>query len=219
MNFYEPIPFMPTSLPKDLVRPTSMPRDLVPMVIESTGRTERAFDIYSLLLKERIIFLGMPIDDHIANLIVAQMLYLEREDPERDIFVYINSPGGLVYPGLAIYDTMQLIRCPVSTICMGMAMSLATILLAGGTKGKRYALPSATILIHQPLGGVRGQAVELEIEAREALRVRKLLNDILVRHTGQPEERIIRDTDRNFYMSAEQALEYGVIDDILHRRS
>lgn len=185
------------------------------MVIETTGRNERAFDIYSLLLKERIIFLGTPIDDHIANLVVAQLLYLEREDPDRDIFLYINSPGGMVYPGLAIYDTMQLIRAPVSTICMGMAMSLATIVLAGGEKGKRYALPSATILIHQPLGGVRGQASELEIEAREALRIRQLLNHTLVRHTGQTEERIHRDTDRNFYMSAEQAVEYGIIDEIL----
>lgn len=192
-----------------------LPRNLVPMVIETTGRTERAFDIYSLLLKERIIFLGTPIDDHVANLIVAQLLYLDREDPEREISIYINSPGGMVYPGLAIYDTMQLVRAPVSSICMGMAMSMATIILAGGAKGKRYALPSSTILIHQPLGGVRGQAVELEIEAREALRIRKLLNDILVTHTGQPEERIIRDTDRNFYMNAEQAREYGIVDEIL----
>lgn len=192
-----------------------LPHSLVPMVIETTGRTERAFDIYSLLLKERIIFLGTPIDDHVANLIVAQLLYLDREDPDREISIYINSPGGMVYPGLAIYDTMQLVRAPVSTICMGMAMSMATIILAGGAKGKRYALPSSTILIHQPLGGVRGQAVELEIEAREALRIRKLLNDILVKHTGQPEERIIRDTDRNFYMNAEQARDYGIVDELL----
>jgi ATP-dependent Clp protease protease subunit len=197
------------------MRDLSLPHNIVPMVIETTGRTERAFDIYSLLLKERIVFLGTPIDDHVANLIVAQLLYLEREDPDRDISIYINSPGGMVYPGLAIYDTMQLIKPDVQTICMGMAMSMATIILAGGTKGKRYALPSSTILIHQPLGGVRGQAAELEIEAREALRVRKVLNDILVKHTGQSEERIMRDTDRNFYMNAQQAREYGIVDELL----
>lgn len=188
---------------------------LIPMVIEQTGRTERAFDIYSLLLKERIIFLGTPIDDNVANLIVAQMLYLDREDPEKDISLYINSPGGVITAGLAIYDTMQLIRPDVSTICVGMAASMGTVLLAAGAKGKRYALPHATVHIHQPLGGVQGQAVDMEIQAREILRLRKLLNEILAKNTGQDEERIMRDTDRNFYMSAEQAVEYGIVDEIL----
>ncbi|MBI4322323.1 MAG: ATP-dependent Clp protease proteolytic subunit [Chloroflexi bacterium] len=191
---------------------------LVPMVIESTGRMERAFDIYSLLLKERIVFLGTPIDDNISNLIVAQLLYLDREDPDKDIHLYIHSPGGVITSGLAIYDTIQLIRPGVSTICVGMAASMATVLLAAGSKGKRYALPNATVHIHQPLGGVQGQAVDMEIQAREILRLRKLINDILVRHTGQDEERIIRDTDRNFYMNAEQALAYGIVDEILTKK-
>lgn len=191
---------------------------LVPMVIESTGRTERAFDIYSLLLKERIIFLGTPIDDNVANLIVAQMLYLDREDPDKDINLYIHSPGGVITAGLAIYDTMQLIRPEVATICVGMAASMGTILLTAGAKGKRFVLPNATVHIHQPLGGVRGQAVDVEIEAKEILRLRSLLNGILVKHTGQPEERIIRDTDRNFYMDAKQAVEYGIVDEILVKR-
>ncbi len=189
--------------------------NLVPMVIENTGRAERAFDIYSLLLKERIVFLGTPIDDNVANLIIAQLLYLAREDPDKDISLYIHSPGGIITAGLAIYDTMQLIRPDVSTICVGMAASMATILLSAGTKGKRYALPNSTIHMHQPLGGVQGQAVDMEIQAKEILRLRKVINDILVKHTGQDEERIIRDTDRNFYMSAEQAVQYGVIDEIL----
>ncbi|MCL4533809.1 MAG: ATP-dependent Clp protease proteolytic subunit [Bacteroidetes bacterium] len=192
------------------------PLNVVPMVIESTGRVERAFDIYSLLLRERIIFLGTPIDDNVANLIIAQMLYLDREDPERDINLYIHSPGGIITAGLAIYDTMQLIRPAVSTICVGMAASMATVLLAAGTKGKRYALPNSTVHIHQPLGGVQGQAVDMEIQAREILRLRRLINDILSRTTGQSEERIMRDTDRNFYMNADQAVEYGIVDDILH---
>jgi len=193
----------------------TIPRSIVPMVIENTGRVERAFDIYSLLLRERIIFLGTPIDDQVANLIVAQLLYLDREDPERDINLYINSPGGVIYAGLAIYDTMQLIRPAVSTICVGMAASMATILLTAGAKGKRFALPNATIHMHQPLGGVRGQASDMEIQAREILRLRKMINDILVRQTGQPEERIVHDTDRDFYMDAEQAVAYGIVDGVL----
>jgi ATP-dependent Clp protease protease subunit len=191
---------------------------LVPMVIENTGRTERAFDIYSLLLKERIVFLGTPIDDNIANLIVAQMLYLDREDPDKDINLYIHSPGGVITAGLAIYDTMQLIRPDVATICVGMAASMGTILLTAGKKGKRFVLPNATVHIHQPLGGVKGQAVDVEIEAKEILRLRTLLNNVLVRHTGQTEERIIHDTDRNFYMDAKQAVEYGIVDEILIKR-
>ncbi|MCL4459176.1 MAG: ATP-dependent Clp protease proteolytic subunit [Chloroflexi bacterium] len=185
------------------------------MVIESTGRAERAFDIYSLLLKERIIFLGSPIEDHVANLIIAQMLYLDREDPEKDIHLYINSPGGSITAGLAIYDAMQLIRPDISTICVGLAASMGTVLLCAGTKGKRYALPNATVHIHQPLSGISGQAVDLEIHAREVLRLRHLINEILAKHTGQDEERIIHDTDRNFWMNAEQAVEYGIVDQIL----
>ncbi|MGQ9674170.1 MAG: ATP-dependent Clp endopeptidase proteolytic subunit ClpP [Chloroflexota bacterium] len=191
---------------------------LIPMVIEQTGRTERAFDIYSLLLKERIVFLGSPIDDNVANLIIAQILYLDREDPEKDINLYINSPGGVITAGLAIYDTIQLVRPAVCTICVGLAASMATVLLSAGTKGKRYALPHSTVHMHQPLGGVQGQAVDMEIQAREILRLRKLLNEILAKNTGQDEERIIRDTDRNFYMSAEQAVEYGLVDEILVSR-
>ena len=191
---------------------------VVPMVIESTGRTERAFDIYSLLLKERIIFLGTPIDDNVANLIIAQLLYLDREDPDKDINLYIHSPGGVITAGLAIYDTMHLIRPDVVTICVGMAASMGTILLTAGKKGKRFVLPNSTVHIHQPLGGVRGQAVDVEIEAKEILRLRTLLNRILVKHTGQSEERIIHDTDRNFYMDAEQAVAYGIVDEILAKR-
>jgi ATP-dependent Clp protease protease subunit len=192
--------------------------DLIPMVIESTSRGERAFDIYSRLLKERIIFLGMPIDDLMGNLVVAQLLFLEHEDPERDIYLYINSPGGVITAGLAIYDTMQFIRPSVSTICIGMAASMATILLAGGTPGKRYALPNSTIHIHQPMGGVAGQAIDMEIQAREIMRLRNLINSILIKHTGQPEERIAQDTDRNYYMTAAQAVEYGIIDEVLSPR-
>jgi len=188
------------------------------MVIETTGRGERGYDIFSLLLKERIIFLGTPIDDTVANLVVAQILFLEHEDPEKDIFLYINCPGGVITSGLAIYDTMQWVRPDVCTICVGLAASMGTILLAGGAPGKRYALPSSTVHIHQPMGGVSGQAIDMEIQAREIMRLRKLLNDILVKHTGQPEERIAQDTDRNFYMTAEQAREYGIIDEILSAR-
>ena len=191
---------------------------LVPIVVEQTNRGERAYDIYSRLLKDRIVFLGGPIDDHVANLVIAQLLFLESEDPEKDIHLYINSPGGIVYAGLAIYDTMQYIRPDVSTICVGMAASMAAVLLAAGAKGKRFALPYSRVMIHQPLGGARGQATEIEIEAREILRIKHTLNDILARHTGQPIERIERDTDRNFYMSAEEALEYGILDGVLRER-
>jgi ATP-dependent Clp protease protease subunit len=191
------------------------PYALIPMVIETTGRGERAYDIFSLLLKERIIFLGTPINDQVANLIVAQLLFLDREDPEKDIQFYINSPGGQITAGMAIYDTMQLVHSPISTIAVGMAASMGTILLAAGTKGKRYALPNATIHLHQPLGGVQGQAVDIEIEAREILRVRDLLNGILKHHTGLSDEDILKYTDRNFYMTPSTAKELGVIDDVL----
>jgi ATP-dependent Clp protease protease subunit len=191
------------------------PAALIPMVIEQSGRGERAYDIFSLLLKERIIILGTPISDQVANLIVAQLLFLDREDPEKDIQFYINSPGGQITSGMAVYDTMQLIHAPVSTIAMGMAASMGTILLTAGTKGKRYALPNSTIHLHQPLGGVQGQAVDIEIEAREILRVRDLLNSILKKHTGLSDEDILKYTDRNFYMTPEKAKELGVIDDVL----
>jgi ATP-dependent Clp protease, protease subunit len=192
-----------------------VPRDLIPMVIESSGRGERAFDIYSLLLRERIIFLGTPIDDQVANVIVAQLLFLDREDPDRDINMYINSPGGVITSGLAIYDTMQLIRPHIATHAVGMTASMGTVLLAAGMKGKRYALPHATIHIHQPLGGAQGQAVDIDIQAREILRMRQLLNGILSKHTGQTEERITHDTDRNFYMTADEAVKYGIVDQVL----
>jgi len=188
---------------------------LVPMVIETTGRGERAYDIYSLLLRERIIFLGTAIDDQIAGLIVAQMLYLDREDPEREISLYIQSPGGVVYAGLAIYDTMQVIRAPVSTIAVGSTASFGTVLLAAGTPGRRFALPHATIHIHQPAGGARGQASDIQIQAEEILRLRRMLNDILVQHTGQPLERIEKDTDRDYYLDAQQAVEYGLVDEVI----
>jgi ATP-dependent Clp protease protease subunit len=191
--------------------------NLIPMVIESSNRGERAYDIFSLLLKERIIFLGTPINDQIANLIVAQLLFLDREDSDKDIQFYINSPGGAITAGMAIYDTMQLIHCPVSTIAVGMAASMATILLTAGSKGKRYALPNATIHLHQPLGGVQGQATDIEIEAREILRMRDLLNSILKRHTGLDDDKILKYTDRNFYMSAELAKELGIVDDVLQK--
>jgi ATP-dependent Clp protease protease subunit len=188
---------------------------MIPMVIESTGRGERAYDIYSLLLKERIVFLGTPINAQVANLIVAQLLFLDREDPEREISLYINSPGGEIAAGLAIYDTIQLIHAPVSTIAVGMAASMATVLLTAGTKGRRFALPHATIHLHQPLGGAQGQATDIEIAAREILRMRALINTILREHTGLSEEQIERFTDRDFYMTAAQAAEYGIIDEVL----
>jgi ATP-dependent Clp protease protease subunit len=191
------------------------PENLIPMVIQSSGRGERAYDIYSLLLKERIVFLGTPINDQVANLIVAQLLYLANEDPEKDIQFYINSPGGQITSGMAIYDTMQLIPSPVTTTAVGMAASMATVLLTGGTPGRRYALPNATIHLHQPLGGVQGQATDIEIEAKEILRMRELLNSILKQHTGLSDENIRTYTDRNFYMTAPQAVELGIIDKVL----
>lgn len=191
---------------------------LIPFVIEQSGRGERAYDIYSRLLKERIIFIGSPVDDNIANLIIAQLLFLEADDPEKDIQLYVNTPGGSVTSGLAIYDTIQYIRPSVVTICMGMAASLGALLLACGTRGKRYALPNSRIMIHQPLGGVSGQAADIEIHAREILLIRERLNAILSEHTGQPVEKIARDTDRNFWMSAQEAKEYGIIDEIMKVR-
>jgi ATP-dependent Clp protease protease subunit len=191
------------------------PSDVIPFVIESSPRGERTFDIYSLLLKERIVFLGYPITDQIANVVIAQLLFLEREDPDKDISLYIHCPGGVINSGLAIYDTMQLIRCDVSTICVGLAASMGTILLSAGAKGKRYALPNATIHMHQPMGGAQGQAADIEIAAREILRLQDVIRSILVEHTGQALEKIIQDTDRDFYMNAEAAVEYGVVDEIL----
>ena len=192
---------------------------LIPMVVETTARGERAYDIYSRLLKNRIIIVGTEIDDHMANSVIAQLLHLEQEDPDTDISIYINSPGGVVSSGLAIYDTMQFIRPNVSTWCMGMAASMAAVLLAGGDTGKRYALPHSTILIHQPMGGVYGQAADIKIRADEIMRVRKEINNILTKHTGQPQERVETDTDRDFYMTAEQAKEYGIIDEIIYNRN
>jgi ATP-dependent Clp protease protease subunit len=192
---------------------------LVPMVIEQSSRGERAYDIYSRLLKERVIFMVGPVEDYMANLIVAQMLFLESENPDKDIHLYINSPGGSVSAGLAIYDTMQFIKPDISTLCIGMAASMGALLLAGGAAGKRYCLPHSRIMIHQPLGGVQGQAADIEIHAKEMLLVRDRLNDILVRHTGQPLERIRKDTDRDNFMSGEQATEYGLIDAMLSSRS
>ncbi len=192
---------------------------LVPIVVEQSARGERAYDIYSRLLKERIIFLGGIVDDEVANLVIAQMLFLAYEDPEKDIQLYINSPGGSMTAGLAIYDTMQHIQPDVATICVGMAASVAALLLAGGAKGKRGALPYSRIMIHQPWGGAQGQAVDIAIRAKEVIELRKILNEILARHTGQPLERIERDTDRDFYMSAQQAKEYGLIDLVIEPRS
>ncbi len=191
---------------------------LVPIVIEQTGRGERAYDIYSRLLKERIIFIGEPIDEHLANLVVAQLLFLEAEDPEKDIFLYINTGGGLVTAGLAIYDTMQYVKPDVVTICIGQAASMGALLLAAGTKGKRYSLPHSRIMIHQPLGGAQGQAVDVHIQAKEIMRIRDLINRILADHTGQPIERIAKDTDRDFYMSPEEAKKYGLIDNIIYKK-
>jgi ATP-dependent Clp protease protease subunit len=185
------------------------------MVIEQTNRGERAYDIYSRLLKDRIIFLGTPIDDHVANLIIAQMLFLEADDPDQDIFLYINSPGGYVTSGLALYDTMQYIRPDVSTICIGQAASMGSLLLTAGAKGKRYSLPHARIMIHQPAGGFQGQATDIEIQAREILRIKEALDTIMAKHTGQEIERIKRDTDRDFFMSGEQAKDYGLVDDVI----
>jgi ATP-dependent Clp protease protease subunit len=191
---------------------------LIPIVIEKDGRGERAYDIYSRLLKERIIFVGTAIDDDVANLVIAQMLFLESEDPDKDIHLYINSPGGIVTSGLAIYDTMQYIRPKVSTLCMGQGASIAALLLSAGEKGKRYALPHSRILIHQPMGGFQGQATDVEIQAKEILRLREELNAILARHTLQPLEKIQNDTERDFYMNGHQAKEYGIIDEVVIQR-
>jgi ATP-dependent Clp protease protease subunit len=190
---------------------------LVPMVVEQSSRGERAYDIYSRLLKDRIVFIDSEIHDVTANLIIAQLLFLEGEDPDRDIFLYINSPGGLITAGLAIYDTMQYVRSDVSTICIGQATSMAAVLLAAGAKGKRYALPNSRLMIHQPLGGAQGQATDIEIAAKEIVRYRELIEEILVKHTGQNRKRIHHDADRDFYMSAIEAKEYGLIDEMLER--
>jgi ATP-dependent Clp protease protease subunit len=191
---------------------------LVPMVIEQSGRGERAYDIYSRLLKERVVFLVGPVNDASANLVVAQMLFLESENPDKDIHFYINSPGGSVSAGLSIFDTMNFIKPDVSTLCMGMAASMGAFLLAAGAKGKRFSLPNSRVMIHQPLGGAQGQATEIEIQAREILRLRALLNDILAERTGQPLEKIERDTERDYFMSADQAAEYGLIDKVINKR-
>ena len=193
------------------------PMNVIPMVIESGTRGERAFDIYSLLLKERIVMLGMPINDQVANVIIAQLLYLEREDPDKDISLYIHCPGGIISAGLAIYDTMQLVRPAVSTICVGLAASMGTILLCAGAEGKRYALPNSTIHLHQAFGGAQGQAADIEIAAREIMRLQEIIRSILVKHTGQPMEKITHDTDRDFYLSPQQAVEYGLVDEVLSR--
>ena len=192
---------------------------LIPMVVEQTGRGERAYDIYSRLLKDRIIFLSGGIDDHLANLIIAQLLFLESEDPEKDIHLYVNSPGGLVTSGLAIYDTIQYLKTPVSTICVGQAASMGAVLLAAGTKGKRFALPHARIMIHQPLGGFQGQATDISIHAQEILRLRDDLNKILALHSGQSIERVAADTERDFFMGSDAAKEYGIIDGVVQRKS
>ena len=190
---------------------------LIPMVIEQTTRGERAYDIYSRLLKDRIIFLGAPIDDVFSNLVIAQLLFLEAEDPEKDINLYINSPGGSVTAGLGIYDTMQYVKSPITTICLGQAASMGALLLSAGTKGKRFALPNARVMIHQPMGGFQGQATEIDIHAREILKIRERLNDILAKHTGQPLEKIAQDTERDYFMSGEEAKSYGLIDEVIVR--
>ena len=192
---------------------------LVPMVIEKDGRGERAYDIYSRLLKERIVFLGTPIDDLTANLIIAQLLFLESEDSTKDIYLYINSPGGVITSGLAIYDTMQYVKPEIATICIGQAASMGAVLLTAGAKGKRFALPHARVLIHQPLGGAQGQATDIDIQAREILRMREEINTIFTRHTGQDMDRIRQDTERDYFMTAEQALGYGIIDQIVEKRA
>ena len=193
----------------------TLPSSLIPMVIETSGRGERAYDIFSLLLKERIVFVGTPINDQTANLIVAQLLFLNREDPEREIQMYVNSPGGQIYAGMAIYDTMQMITAPISTVAVGFTASFGTVLLTAGTAGKRYALPNATIHLHQPLGGAQGQASDIEIQAKEILRLRERLNIILAGHTGQSVETIAEDTDRDIFMTPEEAVEYGLVDGVL----
>ncbi len=198
---------------------SSQPMNVIPMVVESGARGERAYDIYSLLLKERIVMLGMPINDQVANITIAQLLFLEREDPEKDIQLYINCPGGIIASGLAIYDTMQLIRPDVSTICVGLSASMGTILLCAGAKGKRYALPNSTIHMHQAVGGAQGQASDVAIAAREIMRLQDLISGILVKHTGQPMDKVKQDTDRDFYLNPQQAVEYGIVDEILSKPS
>lgn len=190
---------------------------IIPTVTETSARGERIFDIYSLLLRERIVFLGTPINDQIANLIIAQLLYLEREDSEKDINLYVHCPGGVISAGLAIYDTMQILRCPISTICVGLAASMGTLLLCAGTKGKRFALANSTIHMHQAIGGAQGQAADIAIAAREIMRMQEMIRAIIARHTGQPVEKVAHDTDRDFYLSAEQAVEYGIVDEILRK--
>ena len=191
---------------------------LIPMVVEQSGRVERAYDIYSRLLKDRIVFVGTPIDDNVGNLIIAQLLFLEAEEPEKDVFLYVNSPGGTVTAGLAIYDTIQFIKPDVATTCVGLAASMGALLLAAGAKGKRAALPNARILIHQPWGGVQGQVSDIEIHAKEMLEVKRRINEILSKHTGQPMEKIEKDTDRNFFMSSEEAKAYGLVDEVYVKR-
>ena len=193
-------------------------KNIVPMVVENTGRGERAYDIYSLLLKERIIFLGTPIDDQVANVIVAQLLFLNHEDPEKEIRMYINSPGGQIYAGLAIYDTMQIITNPINTVAVGVTASFGTVLLTAGTKGRRYALPHATIHMHQPMGGAQGQATDIAIQAKQIMYLKSLLNGVMAKHTGQPIKTIEKDTDRDNFMSAEEALKYGLIDKIISKK-
>jgi len=193
-------------------------QQLIPMVVEQTGRGDRAYDIYSRLLKDRIVFLGGVVDDHLANIIIAQMLFLESEDPERDINLYINSPGGQITAGMAVYDTMQYVRCPVSTLCFGQAASMGAVLLAAGTQGKRFALPHARILLHQPMGGYQGQATDIDIHAKEIIRMREDIENILVKHTKQTTEKIHEDTERDFFMGGKQAKEYGIIDKVLSKR-
>jgi len=191
---------------------------LVPMVVEQTGRGERAYDIYSRLLKERIIFLGTEINDDVSNLVIAQLLFLQSEDADKDISMYINSPGGVVTAGMAIYDTMQFVKCPITTYCMGQAASMGAVLLAAGAKGKRFALPNSRIMIHQPLGGAQGQATDIEIQTKEILRMKKRLNEILADHTGKPIKTIEKDTDRDFFMSAEEAVKYGLVDQVVTKK-
>lgn len=201
----------------DLLTPRGL--GLIPMVIETTGRGERAYDIYSRMLKERVVFLVGPVDDHTANLVVAQLLFLESENPDKDIHLYINSPGGIVNAGLAIYDTVQFVKPDVSTVCIGQAASMGALILAGGTKGKRYSLPHARMMIHQPLGGFQGQASDIDIHAREILRVRERLNKILVKHTGQSAKKIQQDTDRDYFMDAQEAVEFGLVDEVIEKRA
>jgi len=191
---------------------------LIPTVIETTGRGERAYDIYSRLLKERIIFLGTEINDVVSNLVIAQLLFLQSEDADKDISIYINSPGGVVTAGMAIYDTMQFLKCPITTYCVGQAASMGAVLLAAGTKGKRFALPNSRIMIHQPLGGAQGQATDIEIQTNEILRMKKRLNEILAHHTGQPVKTLEKDTDRDFFMSADEAVKYGLVDEVVSKK-